>query len=116
MQEGTIAGMSEAEFSDYCHEVSANYWAEEEEMKAGIHPTQVKERIEHVLGEMGYLYEDISYLDWSPEGPRVKVDTNGSYFGIFNYSTNEFEVVSLQKMTGKHIGITGCKKNMEVKR
>ena len=29
----------------YIHEVNAAYWAEEEELRAGIHPSQVKERI-----------------------------------------------------------------------
>lgn len=28
-------------FSEYCEEVSLSYWAEEDEMKAGIHPSQL---------------------------------------------------------------------------
>lgn len=30
---------------DYIKEVNAAYWAEEEEMKAGIHPSQIIERV-----------------------------------------------------------------------
>ena len=38
---------------DYIKEVNANYWAEEEEMKAGIHPSQIIERVQKVLDESG---------------------------------------------------------------
>lgn len=80
------------QFSDYCREVSAAYWAEEDEMKCGIHPTQVNERIEKELCNLGYHYEDISYLDWNiGGGPRVNVHTNGEYFGTFDYELNKFE-------------------------
>lgn len=95
--------MSESEFSDYCAEVSAAYWAEEAEYAAGIHPEQVKERIEKELCKLGYHYEEISFLDWaSVDGPKVKVSTNGSYFGIFNYETNKFEVLSLNITNKKY--------------
>lgn len=76
---------------EYIKEINAAYWAEEEEMKAGIHPSQVRERIEKALYDMGHQYEEISFLDWNVEGPRVKVSTNGKFFGIFNYETNKFE-------------------------
>lgn len=76
---------------EYIKEVNAAYWAEEEEIKLGIHPSQVKERIEKALYNIGYHYEEISFLDWNYEGSRVGVSTDGSFFGIFNYETNEFE-------------------------
>lgn len=64
------------------------------EPDAGVNPTQVKERIETKLYELGYLYDKVTHLDWSPHGPRVMVSTEGttgSYFGIFNYDENYFE-------------------------
>ena len=33
---------------DYIKEVNANYWVEEEEMKTGVHPSQIIERIQKV--------------------------------------------------------------------
>ena len=41
--------------NDCCKEISAAYWAEEEEMKLGIHPSQVKERIVKELYELESL-------------------------------------------------------------
>lgn len=82
---------TEEQFEDYCRETSQAYWAEEEELKAGIHSTQVRERIEKALGKLGHTYEEVSFLDWNIDGPRVIVHTNGSYFGVFDYEDNEFE-------------------------
>ncbi len=67
------------------------YWAEEEEMKLGIHPSQVKERIEHCLEEMGQQYTEITYLNWNVNGSRVKVSLDNKFYGIFNYIENVFE-------------------------
>ena len=83
--------MSEFVFSDeYCREISAAYWAEEEEMKAGVHPSQVTERIEKALYSLGYQYEKISYLYWCNDGCRVRVHIDGEYFGTFDYHENVF--------------------------
>lgn len=76
---------------DYCATVSAAYFAEEQEMRLGIHPSQVLERIKDTLSEMEITYEKITFLDWNVHGPRVKVFIDNSDFGIFNYSTNQFE-------------------------
>ena len=74
----------------YIKEINAAYWAEEDEMKAGIHPSQVKERIEKILYEIGHEYREITFLDWNIEGPNVKVFIDGSLFGVFNYEENKF--------------------------
>lgn len=76
---------------DYCREASAAYWAEEDEMKLGTHPTQVLERIKTALSETNVNYDNITFLDWHIDGPRVKVSLDNNLFGIFNYSTNKFE-------------------------
>lgn len=79
---------------NYSREIAAAYFAEETEMKAGIHPTQVKERMMKELNNLGYNYDDtdIGYLNWRVDGPRVEVFTdNGDRFGIFNYEDNIFE-------------------------
>lgn len=67
------------------------YFAEEEEYKLGIHPIQVRDRIQQRLYEIGEEYKDITFLDWECEGPRVKVSLDGEVFGIFNYQNNDFE-------------------------
>lgn len=74
--------------------LSDMYWAEEMEYNIGIHPTQVKERIERCLEESNLQYNEITFLDWQPEGPRVHVSIDGNKFGIFNYETNRFEDVN----------------------
>lgn len=82
--------------------LSEMYWAEEAEYKMGIHPTQVKERILEVLRQNEINFHEITFLDWKPEGPRVRVSTDGYVYGVFNYETNEFEDTPesrLQEMT-----------------
>ena len=74
----------------YIQEINAAYWAEEDEMKAGTHPSQVKERIEKSLHEIGHEYREITFLDWNIEGSNVKVFIDGSLFGVFNYEENKF--------------------------
>lgn len=82
----------------YTREVSANYWMEEEEMKLGIHPSQVKERIENALiSKMGENFGEITFLDWKIEGSKVKVHLNNSFYGVFDYKKNEFENNSSQE-------------------
>lgn len=92
---GSIADMSDEEFSDFVKEINAAYWAEEDEMKAGVHPNQVKERAEIVLKELGHKFNTITRMNWDISGPRVKIDVDGKYFGIYNYSSNEFEMISI---------------------
>lgn len=72
-------------------EYSDAYFAEEEEYKMGIHPTQVKDRIEQRLYERGVEYKEITFLDWNCDGSRVKVSVDGKVLGIFNYEDNDFE-------------------------
>ena len=76
---------------DYIKEISNAYWVEEEELKAGVHPTQVMERIENCLNELGVKYNEITYLDWNVEGTRVKVSLDNAVYGIFDYTENCFE-------------------------
>lgn len=72
-------------------EYAEAYLAEEAEYEAGIHPMQVRERIEKALYDKMIFHKDITFLDWNIDGPRVKVDLDHKYFGVFNYETNEFE-------------------------
>ena len=77
--------------NDYIREANAAYWAEEDEMKVGIHPTQVLERITERLVFENVDFCEITFLDWNIEGTRVKVSLDGKEYGIFNYDTNRFE-------------------------
>lgn len=72
-------------------EINANYWEEENELKMGIHPIQIKERIEKCLSEQDVAYIKITFLDWNVDGPRVRVSLDGTVYGVFNYETNHFE-------------------------
>lgn len=71
--------------------LNAAYWAEEDELKMGIHTSQVKERIEEVLHESDYSYKEITFLDWKFQGPRVGVSIDDKFYGVFDYEENRFE-------------------------
>lgn len=84
--------------SEYINEVNANYWAEVEAMKAGIHPLQIKDRVMHVLIDSGNNGK-ITFMDYnSLNGPRVGVSVDGNFYGVFNYIKNEFESTSESKL------------------
>lgn len=77
--------------NDYIKEANAAYWEEENEMKLGIHPSQVKERIEKCLvSEIEEDFGKITFLDWNHENTSVGVYVNNNFFGIFDYDINEF--------------------------
>lgn len=83
---------------EYCDEVSRNYWAEEYEMKMGIHPTQIKERIESWMSKNNASGE-ITFLDWGYYGHRVGVQIDKKFFGIFDYDKNIFESTPDDRLT-----------------
>lgn len=75
----------------YIKEVNANYWAEEEEMKAGVHPSQIIERVRKVLDDSG-IKGDITFMDYDGfQGTRVGVSVGGEFYGVFDYVENGFE-------------------------
>lgn len=74
---------------EYIREVSTAYWEEEEEMKMGIHPLQILERVQHTLKESGCGGE-ITFMDYSISGSRVIVSVNNSVYGVFDYVDNVF--------------------------
>lgn len=83
---------------DYCRESAAAYFAEEEEMKLGIHPTQVIERIKDWFSKNGNDTVDVTKLDeWTDSTVKVYVRYTESdekkFFGIFNYINNEFDSI-----------------------
>lgn len=75
----------------YIKEINAAYWAEEEELRAGVHPTQIIPRVEQVLRDMGFDPDKVTFYDWIVPGPRVAVSYEAVFFGIFNYEENQFE-------------------------
>lgn len=82
--------MTDKEFSEYCREVTDAYFAEEEEMKAGIHPSQVKERIEKWMKDHN-VNGEITFLEWNMAPPdHVNVSINNNYYGSFDYMKNDF--------------------------
>jgi hypothetical protein len=74
---------------EYIREINSAYWAEEEEFKAGIHPTQIIERLEKVLNSIKVIYNKISFLNYI-DGGKVKVSLDGKYYGTFDYLSNCF--------------------------
>lgn len=80
---------------EYINEEGAAYWAEEDEMKLGIHPSQIKESIESWLNSNDVKYEKITFLDWSCGEQKVGVYVDGEFFGVFNYQCNVFETVPI---------------------
>lgn len=75
---------------DYCREISEAYWIEEDEMKMGIHPLQIKERVLSVLKRNNITFSEYMQNFW-PSGPRVEIILDGKFYGIFDYDSNEFE-------------------------
>lgn len=71
-------------------ELNAMYWAEEDELKLGIHPSQVMERIKRELSDIDKGYHEISYLNWVDNG-KVEVSLDGVLFATFDYIKNCFE-------------------------
>lgn len=57
---------------DYIREINAAYWAEEYEMKMGIHPLQIKERVLSVLKRDNVTFSEYIQNFW-PSGPRVEI-------------------------------------------
>ena len=83
---------------DYCKEAAAAYFAEEEEMKLGIHPTQIKDRIKDWFYKNDDGNVDITRLDeWTDSTVKVYIRRtgmlDGKIFGIFNYINNEFDSI-----------------------
>lgn len=83
---------------DYCRESAAAYFAEEEEMKLGIHPTQIKDRIKDWFHKNDDGNVDITKLDeWTDSTVKVYIRrtgmVDGKLFGIFNYINNEFDSI-----------------------
>lgn len=75
-------------------EANSNFWAEEDEIKAGVHPYQVKERVEKYLHDRGMEEVNITFLMWNMKEPNtVRVWINDKEYGDFNYDKNEFEVL-----------------------
>lgn len=84
---------------DYIKEVNAAYWVEEEEMKAGIHPSQIIERIQKVLDESG-IKKKITFMDYKGfSGARVGVSVDDSFYGVFDYIENVFESTPESRLT-----------------
>ena len=75
---------------EYCRTVSEAFFEEQEEMKLGIHPLQVRERIEKFLKMKKFQYGEITFLDWSGKSNTVKVDIDNRPYGIFDYKVNNF--------------------------
>ena len=76
---------------DYIRDANSYYWGEEKEMWLGIHPTQVKERIEKLLKDLKVDYGKITFLDWDKRhGSIVDVYLDGKFYAPFNYELNFF--------------------------
>ena len=84
---------------DYIKEVNAAYWAEEEEMKAGVHPSQIIERVQKVLLESRNKGK-ITFMDYDGfSGTRVGVSVDDNFYGVFDYIENEFESTPESRLT-----------------
>ena len=83
---------------EYSREAAAAYFAEEEEMKLGIHPTQIKNHIKDWFYKNDDGNVDITRLDeWTDSTVKVYIRRtgmlDGKIFGIFNYINNEFDSI-----------------------
>lgn len=84
---------------NYIKEVNTNYWAEEEEMKAGVHPSQIIERVQKALLESGNKGK-ITFMDYNGfSGTRVGVSLDDNFYAVFDYIENEFETTPESRLT-----------------
>ena len=72
-------------------ELNAMYWAEEEELKAGIHPTQIIERVEKQLEKDNIKYTKITFMNYHENCWKVDVSLDGEFYKTFDYDLNVFE-------------------------
>lgn len=83
----------------YIKEIPLNYWAEYEEMKKNIHPSQIIERAQKVLDESN-INGKISFMDYNNfSGMRVGVSLDGNFYGVFDYIENIFESIPESRLT-----------------
>ena len=76
---------------DYIEAINTAYWVEEEEMKAGVHPSQILERIQDIFHQSD-IRGNITFMDYDGfSGSRVEVFVDGNFYGVFDYQENEFE-------------------------
>ncbi|WP_373261894.1 hypothetical protein [Hungatella hathewayi] len=54
---------------NYIEEVNAAYWEEESEMREGMHPSQIIERVRKVLNAEG-ISKEITFMDYNISGSR----------------------------------------------
>lgn len=74
----------------YIQEVSRNYWAEEDEMKLGIHPSQVSAKVVKALKDKGIKVNETPYLDWHYGSGFVGVRLDSGFVGVFDYRKCSF--------------------------
>lgn len=76
---------------NYIKNVNANYWAEENEIKSGAHPSQIIKKVEEELVKSGNKGK-ITFMDYNGfSGTRVGVSVNNRFYGVFDYIENKFE-------------------------
>ena len=75
---------------DYIREINTAYWTEEDETKMGIHPTQIREKVELNLKNNNVKFNKYEQR-FNLQGPRIEVILDGDFYGIFDYELNEFE-------------------------
>lgn len=76
---------------EYCREVSNAYFEEEEEMRLGIHPSQILDSVENELCKRN-IKGKVTFMDYANyTGHNVGVSLNGEFFGVYNYDEDVFE-------------------------
>lgn len=79
--------------SDYIKEINEMYLEEENELELGIHPTQIKERVEKELKRLNIKYNEITFMCFNANSTLAVVDTDHRPFGYFDYEKNYFKEI-----------------------
>ena len=83
---------------EYCREVSNVYFEEEEEMRLGIHPSQILDSVNEELCKRN-IKGEVTFMNYSNyKGHRVGVSLNGEFFGVYNYDEDVFESMPSEYM------------------
>lgn len=74
---------------EYLRDVSQYYWVEEDEMKLGIHPSQILERVQSSLNKLNVTYKEITYMDYR-QSALVDIYLDNKLYKTYDYTKNTF--------------------------
>lgn len=79
----------EEQDDEYLRDASQYYWVEEDEMKLGIHPSQILKRVQNSLNKLNIAYKEITYMDYR-QSTLVDIYLDNKLYKTYDYTKNTF--------------------------